>query len=520
VFDGVFSSSWSRRKFLKSSVAAGAGLLAAPSILDILLGDPAFAALSKTVLDAPTMDKLLSIAMARGGEYAEVFVEYNVLNGVSLEENKIRQAQYGIAQGVGIRVLKGEQTGYAYSDEFDFDKLKEAADVASYIAGNALIGTTPMYDVSPRKTKSVLKVELNPNDVAVKDKIAILRRANDTARKEDPRIIQVNVSMYDTHRAVQIATTDGVMTDDYQVMTRLNVTTVVEEKDDRQTGYHGGGGRVGIEHYKELTPEMCAKEAVRQAVTKLGAAEAPAGPQVVVLGNGWAGILLHESIGHGLEADFNRKKTSLYSGRIGEKVASDMCTVIDEGNIIGRRGSIGCDDEGEPSRKNVLIENGILRGYMCDKLNAKLMGMESTGSGRRQSFKHYPMPRMTNTYMLPGKYTPEEVIASVEKGFYAKSFGGGQVDISNGNFVFNVTEGYLIENGKITRPVKGANLIGIGPQVLENVEMVANDLELDTGVGTCGKNGQSVPVGVGLPTCKISEITVGGTDTQGRSTMG
>jgi len=499
---------------------AGAGLLVAPTILDLLMSDPALAKVPTTVLDEQTMEKLLSIAMSRGGHYAEVFVEYKITNGVSMEENKIRQAEYGISQGVGIRVLKGEQTGYAYSDEFEFDKLKEAAEVASYIAGTAAAGTFPTFNVSPNKSKSMLKVEKNLDDVAVKEKIALLHRANETARKEDARVIQVDTSLFDTHRAIQIANTAGSMTNDLQEIARLNVTVTVEDKGDRQTGYHGGGGQVGFEHFNELTPELCAQVATKQAITKLSAVEAPAGPQVVVLGNGWAGILLHEAIGHGLEADFNRKKTSLYSDRIGEKVASKWCTVIDEGNIPGRRGSIGCDDEGNPSQKNVLIENGILRGYMCDKQNAELMGMETTGSGRRQSFKHYPMPRMTNTYMLSGEYTPEEILASVEKGFYAKSFGGGQVDISNGNFVFNVTEGYLIENGKITAPVKGANLIGIGPKVLENVEMVANDLKLDTGLGTCGKNGQGVPVGVGLPTCKISEITVGGTDVQGRAVMG
>ncbi len=518
--DSLFSRSVSRRKFLKSTAAAGAGLLAAPTILDVLLADRAYAALPAGLLDEQTMEKLLAIAMSRGGDYAEVFVEYNITNGVSLEENKIRQAEYGIDQGVGIRVLKGEQTGYAYSDELNFDKLKQAAEVASYIAGTAAAGTLPTYDVSPKKSPSMLKIQLDPNEVAVKEKIALLHRANDTARAADSRVTQVNTSFYDSHRMIQVATTDGILSDDRQSMVRLNVTAIVEEEGDRQTGYAGGGGRVGFEHFKDLTPEHCANEAVRLATTLLGAAEAPAGPQMVVLGNGWAGILLHEAIGHGLEADFNRKGTSLYSGRIGEKVASKNCTVIDEGNIVGRRGSIGCDDEGHDSQKNVLIENGILRRYMNDKLNSTLMGLESTGSGRRQSFRHYPMPRMTNTYMLAGEHDPQEIIASVEKGFYAKSFGGGQVDISNGNFVFQVTEGYLIENGKITRPVKGANLIGVGPKVLEKVDMVGTDLELDAGLGTCGKNGQSVPVGVGLPTCRISEVTVGGTDVQGSGGMG
>jgi TldD protein len=319
---------------------------------------------------------------------------------------------------------------------------------------------------------------------------------------------------------ITVATSGGILAKDEQIMTRLNVSATVEEGEDRQNGYFGGGGRIGFDHFENFTPEMVAQEAVRQAVVNLDAAEAPAGMQTVVLGNGWAGILLHEAIGHGLEADFNRKKTSLYSDRIGEKVASDGVTVIDEGIIPNRRGSISIDDEGEPTRKNVLIEDGILKGYMCDLLNAKLMGMEPTGNGRRESFKHYPMPRMTNTYMLPGRYDPQEIIESVGSGFYAKSFGGGQVDISNGNFVFQVTEGYLIENGRITSPVKGANLIGVGPDVLSKVEMIGNDLEFDSGIGTCGKNGQSVPVGVGMPTAKISSITVGGTAVKGRSLTG
>jgi len=520
VLESFFSRSISRRKFLKSTAATGAGLLAVPTILDVVFSDPAYAALPTELLDAETLEKLLSIAMSRGGDYAEVFVEYNVSNGVSMEENKIRQAEYGIDQGVGIRVLKGEQTGYAYSDELDFGKMKEAAEVASYIAGTAATGTHPTYNVSPRKAASMLKVQLDANEVAIREKSALLHRANETARAADSRVTQVNTSFYDNHRLIQVATTEDVLTSDRQSMVRLNVTAVVEENGDRQSGYSGGGGRVGFEHFKNYTPEDCAKEAVRMATTLLGTAEAPAGPQRAVLGNGWAGILLHEAIGHGLEADFNRKGTSLYSGRIGEKVASEHCTVIDEGTIPGGRGSIGCDDEGQPSQKNILIENGILRRYMNDKLNSTLMGMERTGSGRRQSFRHYPMPRMTNTYMLAGEYDPQEIIASVEKGFYAKSFGGGQVDISNGNFVFQVTEGYLIENGQVSRPVKGANLIGVGPKVLEKVDMVATDLVLDSGRGSCGKNGQFVPVGVGLPTCRISEITVGGTDVQGSGSMG
>jgi len=439
---------------------------------------------------------------------------------VSLEENKIRQAECGISTGVGVRVISGEKTGYAYSDDLSFDSLKKAAEVASYIAGNVPSGRLTSVDVSPRKVKPVSVINVNPNEVAVKEKSNLLWRANKTAYQEDSRVIQVMGSFWDSLKYITVANSEGILAKDQQVMTRLNVTVTVEEGQERQNGYYGGGGRIGFDHFDKFTPEMVAQEAVRMATTNLEAIEAPAGMQTVVLGNGWAGILLHEAIGHGLEADFNRKKTSLYSDRIGEKVASDGVTVIDEGSIPNRRGSIAIDDEGEPTRKNVLIEDGVLRGYMCDHLNAKLMGLKPTGNGRRESFKHYPMPRMTNTYMLPGKYDPEEIIASVKSGFYAKSFGGGQVDISNGNFVFQVTEGYLIQDGKITKPVKGANLIGVGPEILAKVEMIGNDLESDSGVGSCGKNGQSVPAGVGLPTTKISSITVGGTAIKGQSLIG
>jgi TldD protein len=515
--------SLSRRDFLKKAGTGAAATLAAQPFASLLLnGKQALAAgiaKSESQLDSDTIRKLLEIALSRGGEFAEVYVEYTANSSLSLTEERIRQANYGIVQGVGIRVLKGAQTGYGYSDDFSFESLKSAAQVAAFIADQPSITTQPLR-LTAKKYPNVSPIKANPDQVAVKTKTDLLYRANSTARGADGRVTQVDASYADSISLLTIANSEGLLTYDERALYRLNVSVVTEAGDRRESGYHGGGGRLGFELFETFTPEQAAKEAVRQAAVNLESVDAPAGPNVVVLGNGWAGILLHEAIGHGLEADFNRKKTSLFTDRIGQRVASDLVTVIDEGNIPHRRGSLTVDDEGTPTRQNVLIENGILRSYMTDRLNAKLMGMEMTGNGRRESFNFMPVPRMTNTYMLGGESTPEEIIGSVSKGLYAKAFSGGQVDISNGNFVFNVTEGYLIENGKVTAPVKGATLIGIGPEVLTKVEMVGNDFSLDTGVGTCGKAGQGVPVGVGQPHVKISEITVGGTSVRGRSMTG
>ncbi len=472
------------------------------------------------VLTKPNIDKILSAALGNGGEFSEIFAEYSVVNGLTLEENKIRHAQYGIGQGIGIRVIHGDKTGYAYSERFDLRDLFNTAKTASFIA-NSPKETRPIrMDVDVNSVQSNSPVAIYPEHVETKRKLDLMWRANETVFKEDARVQQAEISLWDAIKVVVIANSDGVFVSDERIMLRFNVSTLVEENGNKQGGHHGGGGRVGFEFFEKMPPEYFAKEAVRTAVVMLHAREAPAGPQTVVLGNGWAGVLLHEAVGHGLEADFNRKGTSLYSGKIGQRVASDLVTVIDDGTIPGLRGSINIDDEGEPGKRKVLIENGILRGYMVDKLNARLMGLNSTGSGRRESYQHYPVPRMTNTFMGGGELDPAEIIGSVKRGFYAKTFGGGQVDISNGQFVFQVTEGYMIEDGKITYPVKGANLIGSGPEALQKVVMVGNDLEYDTGVGTCGKDGQSVPVGVGTPTCKISEMTVGGTQIQGRALNG
>jgi len=504
----------SRREFLSRAGQGAILAAAAPPLAALLLhGRDALAAAvasSQAQLDEATIAKLLKIALSRGGEFAEVYVEYTVNSSVSLQEEKIRQANYGIIQGVGIRVIQGAQTGYGYSDDFTFASLKSAAETAAWIADQPDRAIAPQK-IAAKKYPNISPIRLYPDQVAVKQKTDLLYRLNEIARKKDGRVTQVDCSFGDSVQLVTIANSEGLYTTDERVMYRMNASVVAEANGKRESGSYGGGGRVSFDHFQTFSPEKVAEEAARQALVMLEAVDAPAGPNMVVLGNGWAGILLHEAIGHGLEADFNRKKTSLYADRIGEKVASELCTVVDEGNIPHRRGSLTVDDEGTPTRKNVLIENGILRGYMQDRLNARLMGAELTGNGRRESFQHMPVPRMTNTYMLPGTSTPEEIIASVQKGVYAKAFSGGQVDISNGNFVFNVTEGYLIEDGRITAPVKGATLIGNGPEVLTRVDMVANDFSLDPGVGTCGKAGQGVPVGVGQPHVRISEITVGGT---------
>ncbi len=466
------------------------------------------------------IDKILSAALGRGGEFAEIYAEFSVINGISLEEGKIRQAQTGLSPGVGIRVIHGEKTGYAYSERFEMKDLLGAAKTASFIAAGPGRGGRKAVNLTSQIAENISRIDVYPDSVEVTKKADLLWRANRAAFDKDKRVYQVEASFWDGIKLVAVANSDGVLAGDQRVMTRFNVSAYAAEKDNRQTGRHGGGGRIGFEHFEKNTPEMFAEEAVRQALVLLSAKEAPAGPQTVVLGNGWAGILLHEAIGHGLEADFNRKGTSLYSGRIGQKVASELCTVVDDGTMPNLRGTINIDDEGNRSRRKILIESGILKSYMTDRLNARLMGIDPTGSGRRESYQHYPIPRMTNTFLLPGEHAPEEIISSVKRGLYAKSFGGGQVDISNGQFVFQVTEGYMIENGNIAYPVKGANLIGSGPEVLQKVVMIGNDLKFDSGVGTCGKDGQSVPVGVGLPTCKISEITVGGTEVAGRSMLG
>jgi TldD protein len=459
----------------------------------------------------PLLERLLDIALAKGGDFAEIYVERTRANSVSLEEEKIRTATYGVSLGVGVRVITGTEVGYAYSDDLEPAALESAAAVASAIARGG--GSPPPVSVSPRPVPDRYPVDTVPDEIAPRAKVDLLLRGDVTAHSFDSRITQVIGSFGDSTKEIIVATSDGVLVEDRQVMCRLNFTAIADDgRGERRTGFHGGGGRIPFQHYSsELTPEAAAEEAARMAVAQLGAVEAPAGPQTVVLAPGWSGVLLHEAVGHGLEADFIRKGTSLYAGKLGERVASERVTVIDNGELLHRRGSVNVDDEGVVAKNKVLIENGILVGYMVDRLSGGIMGIASTGSGRRESYQHAPMPRMTNTYMAPGDQDPQEILASVDSGLYCAAFGGGQVDISNGNFVFEVREGYLIDKGKLGAPVKNATLIGVGPDALMKVTMVGNDPELDPGIGTCGKDGQTVPVGVGLPTVRMDDITVGGT---------
>jgi TldD protein len=458
------------------------------------------------------LEKVLDAALGKKADYADLFFEYRRNEGVSLEEGLVKNCSQSTANGVGVRVLADAKTGYAYTDDITIANLELAARTAQYIAQNrpsqvpAAVGRpqSAIHDLYPVKTPV--------NDVALEQKVALLYEIDKFARALDPRIKNVFASIGAEYKVILVANSEGLVVGDIQPLTRLNVTCIVEESGNRQIGSFGGGGRVEFGFFVDNKDyERYAREAVRQAVLNLSAVDAPAGTMDVVLGPGWPGILLHEAIGHGLEGDFNRKKTSAFSDRIGEKVASELCTVVDDGTIPARRGSINVDDEGTPTRRTVLIEKGVLQGYLQDKLNAGLMKMPLTGNGRRESYAHIPMPRMTNTFMLAGDSAPDDILRSVKKGLFAVSFGGGQVDITSGKFVFSASEAYLIEDGKVTRPVKGATLIGNGPDVLTRVSLVGSDLKLDEGVGTCGKDGQSVPVGVGLPTLKIDGLTVGGT---------
>ncbi len=460
-------------------------------------------------LDVRLAERLLAEALSQGGEFAEVYAERTASTSIPLEENKIRSAEVRRSFGVGIRVIHGEKQGYAYSDELAPEKLLAAARVAALIAeGNK---TVPPVNVSPQTGPDFYSVLHPAAEADVRDKVQLVHRANQAAFEYDERVKQVQVSYTDLLKEILIANSDGLYITDTQPMLKMQIMVMAMENGEAQMGFYGRGGRYGMEFFQANSPECLAVEAARQAVIQLGADEAPAGMMPVVIDNGWGGVWLHEAVGHGLEADFNRKKTSIYSDRVGERVASEVCTVVDDATIAHQRGSINIDDEGAFGQRKVLIENGVLRGYMQDRLNSQLMGTHSTGSGRRQDYRCLPMPRMTNTFLENGEYTPEEIIQSVPRGFYAKNFSGGSVDISNGNYVFSVTEGYLIENGRITRPVKGATLIGNGPADLAKVTKVANNFALDPGIGMCGKNGQSLAVCVGMPTILVSEMTVGGT---------
>ena len=458
------------------------------------------------------LERILGTALERRADHADLYFEYKNSEALGLEESMVNHTANSVSHGVGVRVNVEDRTGYAYSDEVTIDRMRLAAEAARAIADQR--AEVPALQIgTPVPRHALYDVETTPLEIPLEKRARLLEDIDRAARAHDPRVKNVIASIAAERKIVMVATSEGTIAADVQPLCRLNVSVVAEDgKGGRQIGTFGGGGRVEYEYFLEGERwRQYALEAARQAIVNLDADEAPAGEMVVVLGPGWPGILLHEAIGHGLEGDFNRKAVSAFSGRIGQKVASELCTVIDDGTLPLRRGSLNVDDEGTATSRTVLIEKGILRGYLQDRLNARLMKMKPTGNGRRESFAYAPMPRMTNTFMLAGESTPEEIIKSVKQGLYAVSFGGGQVDITNGKFVFSASEAYLIEDGRVTRPVKGATLIGNGPDVLTRVSMVGNDLALDSGIGTCGKDGQSVPVGVGLPTIRVDGLTVGGT---------
>jgi len=450
-----------------------------------------------------------------GIDAADLYFQSQVSETWALEDGIVKEGSFNLDQGVGVRAQSGEKTGFAYSNVISTDALRQAAQAARSIARSGQSGRVQAF-TSP--LLNPLYAPDNPLDVLGRaEKVELLKRIDIATRALDPRIKQVSVSLAGVWDRVLVAAVDGSLGADIRPLVRFNVSVIVEQNGRRERGGHGGGGRTDYRYFLERDERGeeramgYAREALRQALVNLEAIAAPAGSMPVVMGAGWSGVLLHEAVGHGLEGDFNRKGSSAYSGRIGERVASSLCTIVDDGTLAGRRGSLSMDDEGIGTQCTTLIENGVLKGYMQDKLNARLMGVAPTGNGRRESYAHLPMPRMTNTYMLAGQSDPEEIIRSVKKGIYCANLGGGQVDITSGKFVFSTSEAYLIEDGKITAPVKGATLIGNGPEAMSRVSMVGNDLALDSGVGTCGKDGQSVPVGVGQPTLKIDAITVGGT---------
>ncbi len=470
-----------------------------------------FAEGGSSVIDAALAEKLLAVALGRGGDYADLFFEYRAAGGFVFDEGILKSVSRGVSIGLGVRVLKGDATGYAYVERLDWEAMRRAADTAAQIASGggstAPIRATARIGDLPRRYE-LSRVSL---DVPGLDKRRLLERAAAAGHAYDAKVVKVEASLAEEIREILVVTSEGAMVRDTQPLVRFGVRVIAEKDGKRQEGSSGGGGRTSMGYFEGKSPEWHASEAARQAVTMLDAQEAPAGQMEVVLAPGDSGILLHEAVGHGLEADFNRKGTSNYSGKVGEEVASPLCTVVDDATLLQSRGTINVDDEGNEPRSSTLIEKGRLVGYMHDRLSAKHFGLKPSGNGRRESFACAPMPRMTNTILLGGPNAPEEILRSVKRGIYAKKFGGGQVDITNGDFVFSLTESYLVEDGKITAPLKGVNLIGNGPEVLRRVTMLGNDVGVSDGIWTCGKDGQSVPVGVGCPTVKISAITVGGT---------
>ena len=462
-------------------------------------------------LDESHLSRALAEIKAHRVDEADLYFQYTRSEGWSLEEGIVKTGSFSIDQGVGVRAVSGEKTAFAYSDDISEASLLDAARTVRTISAAAKSARvkTPKQKIAPARS---LYPDLDPiSTLDSTSKVKLLEKVEQLARAKDPRVAQVMAGLASEYDVVLVARADGTLAADVRPLVRLSLTVIAEQKGRREVGSAGGGGRFGLAYFDDACIAKYVDEAVKAALTNLEARPAPAGEMTVVLGSGWPGILLHEAIGHGLEGDFNRKGSSAFSGRIGQRVAAKGVTVLDDGTIADRRGSLNVDDEGNTSQRNVLIEDGILKGYLQDAMNARLMGVPTTGNGRRESYAHVPMPRMTNTYMLGGKKQPEEIVASIKKGLYATNFGGGQVDITSGKFVFSASEAYWVENGKILYPVKGATIVGSGPECLKRVSMIGNDMKLDSGVGTCGKEGQSVPVGVGQPTLRIDGLTVGGT---------
>ena len=462
-------------------------------------------------LDEPALIRAMGTIFNHQVDYADLYFQFTKNESWSLEEGIVKTGSFSIDQGVGVRAVAGDKTAFSYSDDISGRALEDAAKATRTI-GRQGEGKVKLASVIKPVENHSLYIPNDPlQTISAAEKVALLEKVEKLARAADPRIVQVMAGLAGEFDVVLVARSDGVLAADVRPLIRLSVTVIAEQNGRREMGTSGGGGRYGYAYFTDELISHYVNEATRSALVNLEAKPAPAGPMTVVLGSGWPGVLLHEAIGHGLEGDFNRKGSSAFSGRLGEKVAADGITVVDDGSIRNRRGSLNMDDEGNPTQRTVLIENGILKGYLQDPLNARLMNMAVTGNARRESFAHLPMPRMTNTFMLAGDRNPEEIIASVKNGLYAANFGGGQVDITNGKFVFSASEAYVIENGKLAHPVKGATLVGNGPDILKRVTMVGNDMQLDSGVGVCGKEGQSVPVGVGQPTLRIEDVTVGGT---------
>ncbi|MFA0448871.1 metalloprotease TldD [Vibrio breoganii] len=471
--------------------------------------------LAPTGLTEQDVNNTLSMIATRDIDYADVYFQSSWHETLVLEDSIIKDGSFNIDRGVGVRAVSGEKTGFAYSDQIQADSLKQSAIAARGIAKQ---GQTAKVQAFSRHHSNQHYSGVNPlQSLEKQQKIDLLKELDVYIRTKEPLVSEVNISISGVYEQVLVAATDGTYATDIRPLVRLSISVLAQRGERRERGSSGGGGRYDYQRFLDMDSDKTvathmADEAIRLALVNLESDAAPAGAMPVVLGAGWPGVLLHEAVGHGLEGDFNRKQSSVFSGKVGEKVTSDLCTIVDDGTMTDRRGSLNIDDEGVAGQYNTLIENGVLKGYMQDKLNARLMGVAPTGNGRRESFAHLPMPRMTNTYMLPGQHTPEEIISTVKKGIYAPSFAGGQVDITSGKFVFSTSEAYLIEDGKITRPVKGATLVGSGIEAMQQVSMVGNDLQIDKGVGVCGKAGQSVPVGVGQPTLKLDSITVGGTE--------